>query len=147
MGTSDKLWIDKLKQEKASFAEILALSQRQLVLFRNGHKSDEDVIEGFNALIDQRQILMDTIDVLQSSSGEKVTPELRGNPVYQELNHDIQSLLDSIRGNDSVIIAEAQQVLHNYGDRINEARNNKRAYQAYNGEDNTGKGWFIDRRK
>lgn len=148
MDNSNRL-LEQAKQEKVLFTEILALSERQLLLFRNETKLEEDIVEDFNALIDKRQTLIDSIENLRAASiiDQEVIKE-ENLRIYQGLRQEIENTILNIQSNDQEISVLAEKVLNGFGEQLRTTRNRKRAYEAYMGEDEpAGKGWFIDSKK
>lgn len=126
-----------LERQKSLFLEILALTERQLLLLRSGSKSDDEIIEIFGSLIDERQQFMDAIDSL---------PYQPKND--SSLNQEIHAIIAAIQKNDNYIKDAGQKILTLMGEQLNLAKTTKQAYAAYHYEDSPhSKGWFIDSKK
>jgi len=135
-----------LEKEKSLFTEILALSERQLLLFRSEGKNEDEIIETFRALIDQRQILMDTIDAFSNQT--EGFNEISRNNAASDLIQEIQTIIANIRENDKEVITAGNRVLKGFSEQMKQARATMQAYSAYNYEDGTARmGWFVDRKK
>jgi len=147
MTISDKKLIEQLEREKLLFDEMLALSERQLLLFGDTEQPEDEVATIFEALIDEREIQMGLIDGIQDGIKEMVA-----DPGYQEVldryRRELEFTIISIQHNDQQVLQLAKKTMSVFGEKLQAARHNKKAYQAYYGEvDTGGKGWFIDRKK
>jgi len=69
---SEQELIAQLDREKVLFGEILALSERHLLLLGDADVTDDKLVEAFQDLIDERKKLMDLIDVIQVAIKETV---------------------------------------------------------------------------
>ena len=147
MVISEKEFVDQLKREKLLFDEMLALSERQLLLFGDIDLAEDELVDVFNALIDERITLMDLIDGIQAKIKEtKADPE--HSEMFQRYRREIEPIITSIQSNDQRVTQLAGETLKVLGQKLQTARHNKKAWQAYYGEvDTGGKGWFIDRKK
>jgi|GEM_PF-2411401 len=144
---SEQELIEQLDREKFLFGEILALSERQLLLFREVDLMDDELVEAFEALLGERKTRMDLIDGIQAK-----IKETAADPHYRELlnghRQEIEAIITSIQRIDQQVVQLAKKNLGVFGKKLQEARVSKKALKAYNGEvDTGGMGWFIDRKK
>lgn len=148
MGDLDHLWMEKLDQEKSLFDEILALSERQLLLFGDINREEDVLIAEFDWLIDQRQVLIDQLDAMRDDLHEATFNDPVKVKLFEERNAEIGLIMEKIADNDKKILYLAGEVLNGLGDQLRGARQNRQAYNAYAGDPpQVGRGWFIDRKK
>lgn len=139
--------IEQLEREKLLFDEMLALSERQLLLLGDTEQPEDELVAIFEALIDEREILMGLIDGIQAGIKENAA-----DAAYKELleryRRELEFTITGIQHNDQQVLKLAGQTLGVFQQKLQAARHNKKALQAYYGEvDTGGKGWFIDRKK
>ncbi|MGE5391344.1 MAG: flagellar protein FliT [Deltaproteobacteria bacterium] len=138
---------EQLERENLLFDQMLALSERQLFLYSDVDLNEDKLVEAFEALIDERDTLMGLIDGIQTVIKE-TDADLHHSQLLKRHRQEIEPIITSIQSNDRQMLQLAQEFRKVLGYKLKEARNNKKAYQAYYGEvDTGGKGWFIDRKK
>ncbi len=147
MVISEKEFVDQLERKKILFDEMLALSERQLLLFGDKDLNEGDVVKVFELLIDERKTLIDLIDGIQAEINDFM--EYSSNfELLERYQRQIGPIIVNIQNNDRQVMQMAQDNLRMLGNKLQATRDNKMAFQAYSGEiDTGGKGWFIDRKK
>lgn len=144
---SEEELLEKFDREKILFNKILALSERQLLLFGEVDLGDDELVKSLQALIDERETLMGSIDMIQAEIKDTVAePDFRA--LVNRCRQENSAIISGIQSNDRQIMQLAKKTLGDFGKRLQEVRSNKQASKAYYGEvDTSGKGWFIDRKK
>lgn len=144
---SERELTEQLAREKHLFQEILALSERQLLLFGQVGLRDDKLVEACTALIDERKTLMDLVDAVQAEYRE--TAAVPGDKeLVNKHRQELEAIITNIQRNDQQVMQMAKNTLADFANKLQEVRYNKKAVKAYYGEADTGgKGWFIDRKK
>ncbi|NLW92077.1 MAG: hypothetical protein GXY34_10840 [Syntrophomonadaceae bacterium] len=144
---SEQELIAQLDREKVLFGEILALSERHLLLLGDADVTDDKLVEAFQDLIDERKKLMDLIDVIQVAIKETVE-DSNFRDLVNRYQQEKKAIITSIQASDQKMFYLAQKTTSLIGNKLQETRSNIKATKAYYGEvDTGGKGWFIDRKK
>lgn len=148
MVCSDQHWMEKLDQEKALFDEILALSERQLLLFTDKKVNDDEITAHFNQLIGERQKRIDRAIAVR----DELRAETGGDPVrvnqYEARQQEIETLVEKIGEKDKESLSLARQVLKGFGEQLKNVRQNKQVFKAYGAAvPPSATGWFVDRKK
>ena len=147
-----ELLMDKIRKEKQLFVKMQVISRRQVELLQNS-REDIEAINKFVALIDERQGLMDKIDLL-SRQRTAIETEFGEDIMGQEQYRDYQgeravicSIIKSIQGNDSKCNELAREIMEQTGDKLANTRNNRKAVKAYLNPDMYSEACFFDRKK
>lgn len=147
MVISQQELVEQLEREKFLFNEMLALSERQLLLFGDMDLNEDDVVKTFELLIDERKTLIDLIDGIQSELKDYLE-DTRHYELLGRYRQGFEPIIADIQSNDRQVMKMAQENLRILGNKLQATRDNKMAFQAYSAEiDTGGKGWFIDRKK
>lgn len=144
---SEQELLEQFDREKFLFNMILALSERQLLLLGDVKLRDDDLVKTLQSLIDEREVLMGSIDKIQTEIKDTVAePDFR--VLVNRCRQEAAAIISHIQSNDQQIMQLAEKTLGAFGKSLQEVRSNKQASKAYYGEaDLGGTGWFIDRKK
>lgn len=152
------LLLEQLEQEEQLFKQMLALSREQAAFFKE-HEPDEESLNQFSGFLDQRQQLMDEIDILSASIRhleEKLWPAATGSQLksltsqhetYVGRKQAIRALIVDIQNHDDKCRQAALKILDQMGTKLSSARENKKAYQAYTQSNAYQEAWFFDKKK
>lgn len=136
-----------LKKRENLFREMLAISGRQ-VEFCRGEELESADLSGLMELVNRRQLLMDEIDRLNAS----LTPEQTavGDGRYSTYNpardEELVKMMEAIGRNDETCLQLLKESAGRLSVLIKQARNHRRASEAYQGN-SVYDAWFIDKKR
>ena len=138
---------DVLKKQENLFREMLAISEQQVEFCRSNELESAD-FSGLMELINRRQMLMDEIERLHAS----LTPEQadlgegQNSPYHPAQDEEMVTVVEAIRRNDETCLQLLQQSTDRLSVLIKQARDNRRASEAYQGN-SVYDAWFIDKKR
>ena len=138
---------DVLKKQENLFREMLAISEQQVEFCRSNELESAD-FSGLMELINRRQMLMDEIDRLNSSltPEEAAAGDGRNAPYHPAQNEGLVKVMEAIGRNDETCLQLLQQSTDRLSVLIKQARDNRRASEAYQGN-SVYDAWFIDKKR
>lgn len=147
-----------IEEIRLLFQEMLKISIMQLKLAEN-EDFDQKTQEGLEAMLRERQSLMNRIDQAQDSaarceemlqSSQEEVGFLKPSGIYAgyvEQETEIRDIISLIQVNDRKCQALLTERMRSSEKKLGRARNNKKAFQYYNPVKPADHAWFFDRKK
>ncbi|HHW61028.1 MAG TPA: hypothetical protein GX404_03885 [Syntrophomonadaceae bacterium] len=155
-------WRQRLEEVELLYTKLLNISCQQKDLMAAFDPDTQGQVEQLDALLQEREGLMQRIDMVSISQEEEINLlkilEQEGHTErwrlarqmqqdYQKSRQELQSVLQTIQENDQKTQDKMAEAIKELGSRLANARENVRATRAYTRYGTSSEGWFIDQKK
>jgi len=143
-------YLERKQAIRQHFAVLESISRKQTELLRSAQNGEiDEIIDELSDLIEQRQGLMNQIDLIQKAIGEEIKspPGDQDPAVLEAISREdaaIRNSMLTIQACDEESSQSAERLLKMIGMELSKARQNLKAVKSYTGGNEYGTPQFFD---